>query len=407
MSKGLIKNTVYLYILTIVKITFPLLTLPYLTRVLSVDTYGLVAYVKAYISYVQLFLDFGFLLSATRVIAEANGNVMEISRSTWDTIIEKLFLGGIAFFVTVIVTYAIPILSENRLFVWLYFVSCIVTVFIPDFLYRGIERMEYAAIPFVCSKLVVLFFTFSIIKSDSDIMFIPILEIGGNFVAATISLLFLKKCGIVLVRGKLQQWIKDIKESSVYFFSNFATTFFGAMTTLIAGVYLSTKDIAFWSLSMQVVTVAKSMYNPITNSIYPYMVLNRDLKLVRKLALLFSIPLALGCIIIMFFGGEIMALIGGKAYYDVGIILKLLLPVFVASFYSMLYGWPVLGAINKVKETTATTLAAAFIQIVCIASIILFNKFSLINLTVCCCVSEIALLLLRLAVFKRNIAKFK
>lgn len=407
MSKKLLKNTVYLYILTIVKIVFPLVTLPYLTRVLSVETYGLVAYVKAYNSYIQLFLDFGFLLSATRGITEAKGNLIEISCITWNTIIEKFFLGLLSFFVTIAAICVIPILSENRIFVWLYFFSCIITIFIPDFLYRGIERMEYAAMPFVCAKIIVLFLTFAFIKSDSDILLIPILEISGNFVAAIISMLFLKKIGIIFIIGKPKQWVKDIKESSIYFLSNFSTTFFGAMTTLIAGIYLGTKDIAFWSLSMQVVTVAKSMYNPITNSIYPHMVLNRDLKLVRKLSVLFSVPLALGCIVIILFGEKIMVLIGGNNYYDVGRILKSLLPVFIASFYSMLYGWPVLGAINMIKETTVTTIIAAFIQIICIVIIILFDKFCLINLAVCCCISEISLLLLRLGVFKRNITKFK
>lgn len=403
----MLKNTVYLYILTIVKIVFPLVTLPYLTRVLSVETYGLVAYVKAYNSYIQLFLDFGFLLSATRGITEAKGNLIEISCITWNTIIEKFFLGLLSFFVTIAAICVIPILSENRIFVWLYFFSCIITIFIPDFLYRGIERMEYAAMPFVCAKIIVLFLTFAFIKSDSDILLIPILEISGNFVAAIISMLFLKKIGIIFIIGKPKQWVKDIKESSIYFLSNFSTTFFGAMTTLIAGIYLGTKDIAFWSLSMQVVTVAKSMYNPITNSIYPHMVLNRDLKLVRKLSVLFSVPLALGCIVIILFGEKIMVLIGGNNYYDVGRILKSLLPVFIASFYSMLYGWPVLGAINMIKETTVTTIIAAFIQIICIVIIILFDKFCLINLAVCCCISEISLLLLRLGVFKRNITKFK
>lgn len=49
---------------------FPLLTLPYLTRVLSVDVYGSVAYVKSLMSYFQVIVDFGFMLSGTKEIAE-------------------------------------------------------------------------------------------------------------------------------------------------------------------------------------------------------------------------------------------------------------------------------------------------------------------------------------------------
>ena len=47
MDKKLIKNTIMLYALNIAKMIFPLLTLPYLTRILSVETYGMIAYVKS------------------------------------------------------------------------------------------------------------------------------------------------------------------------------------------------------------------------------------------------------------------------------------------------------------------------------------------------------------------------
>ena len=65
-KKTFINNTIALYAMNIVKLIFPFLTLPYLTRVLSTSGYGVVTYVKAVIVYAQLFIDFGFMLSATK-----------------------------------------------------------------------------------------------------------------------------------------------------------------------------------------------------------------------------------------------------------------------------------------------------------------------------------------------------
>ena len=67
-KKVLFKNTFSLYIMNFAKLIFPLFTLPYLTRVLSTESYGVVTYVKAFVTYIQLVLDFGFLLSATKEI---------------------------------------------------------------------------------------------------------------------------------------------------------------------------------------------------------------------------------------------------------------------------------------------------------------------------------------------------
>ena len=59
-KSSLAKNTFMVMILNISKIALPFLTLPYLTRVLSTDTYGSVAYIKAVMGYMQTLVDFGF-----------------------------------------------------------------------------------------------------------------------------------------------------------------------------------------------------------------------------------------------------------------------------------------------------------------------------------------------------------
>ena len=56
-------NIEMLYIMNIAQLVLPLITLPYLTRVLSVDGYGVVSYVKSLIIYITLIIEFGYLLS--------------------------------------------------------------------------------------------------------------------------------------------------------------------------------------------------------------------------------------------------------------------------------------------------------------------------------------------------------
>ena len=62
----MVMNTTMLFLMNVAKLVFPLLRLPYLTRVLSVECYGVVAYVKSIMTYVQVFVYFGFVLSTTK-----------------------------------------------------------------------------------------------------------------------------------------------------------------------------------------------------------------------------------------------------------------------------------------------------------------------------------------------------
>ena len=71
MKKNVFKNIIMLYGYSIAKILLPFVTVPYLTRVMSTDAYGVVLYVKSIGTYLQLIVDFGFMLSGTRDIVMA------------------------------------------------------------------------------------------------------------------------------------------------------------------------------------------------------------------------------------------------------------------------------------------------------------------------------------------------
>ena len=401
-----IKNTSSLYILNIVKLLFPLLTLPYLTRVLSLDAYGMVTYVKALIAYVQLVIDFGFMLSATKNIVNACANPSKIGRIVGDTLAEKIFLSIISILIYSILMWQIPIMRENILFSVLYLLATVTNIFIFDFLFRGIEKMHAVAIPYVVSKTIITILTFIVVKDDSSILWIPILEGVGNLVAAVVSYGFLHHYGIKLSFSDLPVWVKDLKESSIYFLSNFATTIFGVFTTVISGFYLQSQEIAFWGIALQLLSAAKSLYNPIANSLYPHMIRTKDIQSVKKINRIMLVLIIFGVLIVLFFSNQILSIIGGEKYTISADFLKYLLPGFVASFYSMIYGWPVLGAIDKVKETTMTTILASIIQILGLGIFILSDNFSLVTLAICSSMSEVVLWISRYLIYFKNRSLF-
>lgn len=157
--KGTFFNTLMLYLLTAAKTIFPLITLPYLSRVLSVDCYGVVSYVKAVMSYVQITVDFGFLFSAVKEIVETEGNKRRISEIIGETIVSKLLLSAVAFLVIVILGLNIDILRKNFLFLILSTLVPVLSSFLMDFLFRGIEKMHIITFIFVIMKTVSTFLT--------------------------------------------------------------------------------------------------------------------------------------------------------------------------------------------------------------------------------------------------------
>ena len=117
------KNTVMLMIFNISKILFPFITLPYLTRILSTDTYGSVTYVKTVMTYMQILVDFGFILSATKDIVKSREDKQKMGYVIGDTLIARIILGIVGLFIVVVLSFTLPILRENILYTILsYFV---------------------------------------------------------------------------------------------------------------------------------------------------------------------------------------------------------------------------------------------------------------------------------------------
>ncbi len=396
MKNRVVKNTAMLYLMNIAKMIFPLLTLPYLTRVLTVECYGIVSYVKAVMQYMQLIIDFGFVLSGTRDIVLVRNDKKQLDLEVGNILAAKFLLSLVAGIVLVLVTLTIPIVQENVLFTVLSFIPVIMTTFLFDFLYRGLEKMEIITVRFVIMKSVSTFLTFVFVHSDTDILWIPILDIAGSAVAIVMVLVEIKKLHICPRVGTLKTIVTKIRDSAIYFFSNMATTAFMAFNTLLIGIFIDKTEVAYWSLCLQMVTAVQALYTPLTDGIYPHMVKTKDLQLLKKAIKIYMPLVSIGCVLTYVLAKYALIILGGEQYMQATNVLRALIPVIFFSFFSMLLGWPALGAIGKQKETTITTVVTAVLQILGLFILIICHKFTLINIALLRGMTEFILLGLRL-----------
>lgn len=395
MEKQIINNTSMLLIMNICKIILPLLTLPYLTRVLSLQNYGEVAYVKSIMVYMQLFVDFGFSLSATKDIIENRNNSNIVGEITGNVILSKIILSFIGYIALFLLIFSIDILKHIFLFALLSQLVVTLSSFLVDFLFRGLEKMYLITISFVIMKGIATLLTFVFVHSDNDILWIPILDILGSFVAIIITLSVVSRMDIKIKITGIKDVFKFIKMSAIYFVSNLATTAFGALNTVIIGIYINPTQVALWSVALQVVSGIQSIYSPIIDGIYPTMVQTKSLHTLKKIFKFMMSIIILGCIGSFFMADTVFLFLGGTNYLDAVSVFRCLIPVLLFSFPGMLLGWPALGAINKTKETTKTTVITAIVQVLGLIILIYFNCCTLITIAILRSSTEFLMMILR------------
>ena len=405
-SNSVAKNTTMLYIMNITKIVLPLVTLPYLTRVLSKTGYGTVNYVKAVMQYVQMTVDFGFLLSATKDVILVKDDKDALCRVVGDTLLAKLILLAASFVVVAGLTTLIPLLRANPLFTFLSFVVVGLTCFLMDFLFRGLEEMQVITMRYVVMRLIAAALTFVFVKSDADILWIPVLDILGSLVAIVLVFWEMKKRAISIKFTGLKSALKKLHDSAIFFVSNMATTTFTALNTILIGIFIDTQHVAEWTLCMQMVSAVQAMYTPVTDGIYPYMVKSRDWKLIRKATMIFMPIIFAGCVFTFFAARLALVILGGEKYASAVPLLRAFIPLLFFSFPAMLYGWPALGSIGKSKETTRTTVTTAGIQIAGLVILLLLNQFTVINLAILRGTTELFMLAMRYGYCRKFMSEF-
>lgn len=379
----LYKNTLWQYGLQILKYLFPLLLIPYLTRILGTEGYAVYAYVLSFMGVVQTIADFGFTLSGTKKVVDLRGDTAALSRLVGAITVARLMLLCGLFFCVMVVTRFIPIMAENTVYViWAFFATAGRTV-LPDFIFQGNERMGPLTTRYFASKGVQVALTILLVRGPGDLILVAVADVLSEIVDIAWSYRAQKRMfGVGIARPTFKESFEELRVSAIYCVSNVSSSLFSGFTTVIIGLAITSKtDIAFWSLTLTTVNAVQSLYTPIANSLYPHMIKNRDFGFARKLALVALPVLVLGIVAYCALSKPIMLVLGGPEYVGGAHVMWMISPIFIFSFYGILIGWPVLGAMGHVKELTVSTL---FTGIVNVVSLLALYLAGLITLDVIC-----------------------
>lgn len=392
MKSNVIKNTIMLYGMSIAKIVFPLLTLPYLTRVLSVESYGVVSYVKAVMQYMQLVVDFGFMLSGTKDIVNAKNDHEKLEKEVGDILLARVLLAAAAFVALLGMIAVIPLLRANIGYTLLAFVTVFLSVFLFDYFFRGIEKMQVITLRFVAMRGIATALTFIFVHSDKDILFVPLLDAVGSLVAVILVFVELKKENIKIHFSSVSTAWKKLKNSFVYFASNMATTAFGALNTLLIGAFLPATEVAYWSVCMQLIGAVQTMYTPITDGIYPEMIKTKSWKFIKRLLMIFMPIVFAGSAFSIAVAPYALQIVGGEQYVAATSLFRALVPVLIFSFPGIVLGWPTLGALDKAAQVTKTTILSAVVQVASLLLLIATGHFTVMWIAIFRCVTEFVLM---------------
>ena len=234
----LLKNTIMLYIMTFSTYFFGIITVPYQTRILAPEIYGVVSFAQAFTIYLQLILDFGFILSATEDVANSREDSEKQSQILTAVIWCKAILGLLCFAIVSILCLFVERFKSNILLFMLFFLATFFNSLLPDFLYRGNEKMSAITYRTVIVKLFFTVCIFVFLKSKEQGYLIPLFTLCGAIGSCIWSYIDVyKNLKVHFVKVPFSYVITNLKRSAGFFVSRIASTVYGAANTLILGFW--------------------------------------------------------------------------------------------------------------------------------------------------------------------------
>lgn len=409
-KKRLLKNTIMLYILVFSGYFFSLITVPYQTRILGAELYGKIGWAMAVMAYFSVFIEFGFLLSATASIAGNRDNKIYVEKVVGAVTIDKLLLSGLGLAVLAPMAFFWEKMNDDPWFYILCFLSVCSASFMLDFFYRGIEEMQTITIASVALRALFTIGIFIFMHSPSDYWMVPALNLGGNLLAVLYVYGHMRfKLGYKMRWPGIAFSWKILKESIWFFLSRVASTIYTATNIFLLGfVYpVASVPIGVYTAADKLLSVMKQTMGPISDSLYPYMVRNKDFKLLKKILICLMPIITVGCIVVAFIAEPLCSWFFGAEFADAGKVLRLMMLILFITLPVYLLGFPTLSPLGGAKAVNQSVIVASIFHVAALSITFacgLLDIYSVVLLTFC---TEMIILLYRSVAVVKYWKKYK
>ena len=271
-GKTLVANFGYLSLLQVAGYVFPLITIPYLARVIGAEGFGKIAFAAAIMVWFQTIADWGFCYTATRDVAKNRDNKEKVSEIFSNVFWSRILLMLLSLCVLLICVFTIPKLKENADVIIISFLLIPGHIMFPDWFFQAMERMKYITTLNLLSKTLFTIAVFLFIKEKQDYLLQPLFTSLGFVVSGLIAMYYiLVKWKVRLQFTSLKTVIKTIKSSTDVFINNIVPNFYNAFSSIILGFVGGDVANGIFDAGRKFVNIAEQLLSIISRVFFPFL----------------------------------------------------------------------------------------------------------------------------------------
>lgn len=319
MMKSLKINTLLNTIRQSLTILFPLITFPYVSRVLGTDEFGRYTFSASVVTYFQLFAAFGISTFAIREGAAIRNDRKAISGLASDLFTFNIITCSIAYIALFLLVIFNPKINSYAELVLIQSSCMILTILGMDWVNNVYEDFLYITVRYIVIQIIALICIFAFVRSSADTAKYCLILVGGSYGGNLLNLLYIRRYIDLpkLSRFPIKKYIIPL---SILFVNSLATTIYVNSDVTMIGAFLNDTEVGLYSFASKIYNILKYFINAAVIVTIPRFaaVVNKNqkeynslLQTVLNALLIFLLPVAAGLFML---SKQIVMIAGGEEY---------------------------------------------------------------------------------------------
>ena len=367
-KKSVKKNYIYNLMYQILVMIIPLITTPYLSRVLGAENIGIYGYTLSITTYFILFGSLGVSMYGQREIAYLQDNKKDRSK----TFFEILLMKSITLGLSLILFYLCFCRNgEYHLYYQILILEIVANIIDISWFFQGLEEFKKTVIRNTIVKLISVACIFLLVKTKADLNKYFIIYVLSTFLG-NITLWFYLPRYIEKIKIKELKIFRHLKPTLLLFIPQIAVQLYTVLDkTMIGSLVVDKSEVGYYEQAQKIIKLLLTIATSLGTVMMPriaHTYASGDHKQLRKYMntslsyiMMIAFPLMLGIISI---SNHFVPIFYGKGYDKVTILMSIISPIIVFIGLSNVIGTQYLLPTKQQRKYTTSVTIGAFVNLI-------------------------------------------
>ncbi len=389
-KKSITKNYIYNTAYQILTIILPLITTPYVSRILGAENIGIYSFTISISTYFILFGTLGIALYAQREIAYIQDDKKARSKVFWEIILLRFITMGIS-----IVIYYFTYINgtQYQLYYKILVLELIATILDISWFFQGIEEFKKTVVRNIIIKVISIVSIFMFVKTQDDLVKYFIIYVLSNLIG-NISIWFYLPKYLEKIKLKELRVFIHFKPVIGLFIPQIAIQIYTLLDKVMLGYIIVNKsEVGYYDQAQKIIKILLTLVTSLGTVMVPRMAntfingkkeeLKNYMEKSFRFVFLIAIPLVFGITAV---AEDFVPIFFGQGYEKVAILMSVISPILLIIGMSNVIGTQYLLPTKRQKEFTLSVTCGAIINF--FINIILIKKYGAIGASIATVIAE-------------------